>query len=249
MKFVQEIDDWEHGIKFAQWKNKNVPKQKFPSGWVNLLEELLNPGCNTVDVGAGSGSATLAMAHASQGGTTIAVELAPVYELLKINSKLNPHLDIHTYNNVVTNVSGTVRYSTECEGCSRKGMSLPSLLSSHYPPSFISKICLVRLDAGSYNTAILSSLNTPNELFSLEQDYPSLEGLASLSPNQIWLASIYWPQGSAGKCSSEAEMVFSQADRLGYKLFHPSTPFTEIRTCMEEYLEDGLLLIRMDILF
>ena len=44
LKFVQQIDDWEHGIKFAQWRNKNVPKQKFPSEWVKPLEELLNPG-------------------------------------------------------------------------------------------------------------------------------------------------------------------------------------------------------------
>ena len=73
-------------------------------------ESVLVPGCNTVDVGAHGGDTAIPLAVASRGGTVVAIEMGlfynvclnfcttfptgPPMEILKLNVRLNPSLNI-----------------------------------------------------------------------------------------------------------------------------------------------------------
>ena len=83
---VDSVDDWGHGLKFANWKYDGI-KKKFDEKWLELLNKVLDPGCNMVDIGANTGDTPLVMAVAARGGTVAAFEMGPPVDMLRINRR------------------------------------------------------------------------------------------------------------------------------------------------------------------
>merc|ERR1712179_309801 len=114
---VTQVEDWPYGIKYARWDNQT----EVDWNWLNILENVLTPGCNIVDIGAHTGDTALVLAVAAKGGTVVAFEMGPPIEILRENIRLNPHLNIDGHHFAVSNISGTVSYTSGaqlgCKGC------------------------------------------------------------------------------------------------------------------------------------
>ena len=74
--------------RFAQWNHSNEVDKQYLTDWVDMLEVLLETGCNIVDIGAHGGDTTLPLAVAARGGTVVAFEMGPPIRILELNKRL-----------------------------------------------------------------------------------------------------------------------------------------------------------------
>jgi len=242
LKMVRRVDRWANSSYFAQWEHPSEADKNWPKEWFNLLEHLVSPGCNIVDIGAHGGDTTIPLAVASRGGEVVAIEMGPPIDMLKINARLNPQLKIHVHKVAVSDVEGSVRYMSGCGGCNGgidtvlegKGKAgervpavrlLPFLQDQH--PELLSNLCMVKIDTEGHDAAILASL-----------------------ASDPWRPPVVWVEWFAGykkgpwsSCSEGSQRLFTVAADLGYSLYRPSLPLTPIKGCQNRYYEKDLLLV------
>ena len=82
LDYVKTVEDWPYGIKYARWDVGQVDWN-----WLKILDKILVPGCNIVDIGANTGDTSLVLAVASRGGTVAAFEMGTPIQMLRVNKR------------------------------------------------------------------------------------------------------------------------------------------------------------------
>jgi FkbM family methyltransferase len=226
LPIVRRVDTWQPGVLFAQWEHPSELDKAWPAAWTALLETLLAPGCNVVDIGAHGGDTSIPLAVASRGGAVVALEMGPPIQILRLNTRLNPQLQIHVHHMAISDTNGTVGYQSECSGCNGgigqagQGESVPAgrlhpFLASHHP-DLLPNICLVKIDTEGHDTAILGDLANSGDW----------------RPGLVWVEWFAgYKKGSESQCSKGSEELFATAERVGYSIFKPSLPLEKVESC------------------
>jgi len=235
---VLRIDQWPEGLRFAQWNHtgETVPKQ-FQDSWVALLKELLPyKSCNIVDIGAHGGDTTLPLALVARGGKVVAFEMGPPFQMLDINKRLNPDLDLDIYKLAIYDRNGTVFYEgSECNGCNNgineeekgdpvEAVPLVPFLLQRYSREFVQNVCMVKVDTEGYDAFILKS-------------FPPW-----FRPKIIW--TEWYPgfemEQKINGCTQESASFFSICRSLGYNIYKTELPLQH--SSCSSYQPDLLLM-------
>ena len=235
---VLRIDPWPGGLKFAQWNHPSELPKEFLQTWVDMLEQLLPAKCNIVDIGAHAGDTTLPLAKVARGGKVVAFEMGPPFEMLQINKRLNPQLDLDIYNLAISDRNTTVFYNGPCNGCNGgiseggvpvKAVALVPFLLQKYSKEFVQNICMVKIDTEGHDPVILRSL-------------PSW-----FRPKLIWTEwFVGFESGkrdSKSSCSQKSSDFFTLCRSLGYQIFRNELPIRESQGC--SVYQPDLLLMRL----
>lgn len=247
LKLIKRIDDWSEKagqkLRFAQWEHPSEADKEFPSSWVSLLKAIIPGGpCNIIDVGAHGGDTSVPLAVVAGGGVVAAIEMGPPINLLRVNKRINPTLNIDVFNVAVSDKEGTVAYKSDCNGCNGgiensktmkhqvKSVVLVPFLSSTYSKDWLSSTCLLKLDTEGHDQVILSTLS-----------------------NSTWRPPFIWTEWFAGfriggrdHCSRRSKSLFATAASLGYRILKPRLPFELLEGCENKNYERDLLLVRED---
>ena len=108
-------------------------------------------------------------------------------------------------------------------------------LLSHYSKHFIDNICLVKIDAETHDSVILSDLDP------------------SFRPNIMW---VEWHRSyqfydyekmimeDEQFCTPQSSNLFNISSSLGYQIFQPRLPLQRVNGCENKNYEFDLLLVK-----
>ena len=183
-KYPTRIDNFNiatiGNLRFANWENPLVKTKVISLENINFFRKFLHEGDVAIDIGANIGHMTIPISIATgKKGMTLAFDPNPyVFEILSINSKLNPHItNIQPFNYAISEEDEDFYYnSSEASfnngGISRekqnkhgkysldkkiKGIALEKFLMQSYKDS-ISNIKLIKIDTEGYDTEIIKSI-------------------------------------------------------------------------------------------
>lgn len=212
--YLKRVDQWPHGILFAQWNNYAEPIRTFDGGWAKLLEPYVKPGSVVIDIGGHVGDTPLPLAHASRGGTVIAFEMGPPFKTLKCNVGLNPQLDIRIHKLAVSDSERMVDYTSGCGGCNGgistrrqqyrvQSIRLVPFLTETYGADLLKNISFIKIDTEGHDKVILRDIK---------------EFLHEQAP-VVWVEwfAVYHEPGAPEKCSKGSQDLFDAIREVGYQ--------------------------------
>eukprot|EP01065_Artemidia_motanka_P033858 TRINITY_DN40897_c0_g1_i1.p1 TRINITY_DN40897_c0_g1~~TRINITY_DN40897_c0_g1_i1.p1 ORF type:complete len:375 (+),score=129.25 TRINITY_DN40897_c0_g1_i1:57-1181(+) len=243
-------DQFYYGEPYADQRALGVLQgRRFCGPWYSMVWQRLIPaGSVAIDIGTDIGDTTVPLAHATKGGTTIAIEAVSAhYQMLVLQSRLNPHLKIIPHLTAVTNednitvrMTGQTMHKTGGRGAPVIGRRLTELLKEKHGVEVLRRVSFIKIDCEGHDPAIVESI----------------QDLLRMNKPALWIEWFAPFKGSSpDACSADSKNMFDIIEKAGYVAYQSCTqprgldarlcewPPKKSRGCQNKNWETDLLLL------
>ena len=244
---TQNFKFGKYEFRYAHWSHRYVSKKNFTYDEIQTQTKYLSEGDVVIDIGGFSGDTPILYANAvGTSGKVIAFEPNPhSFDILKVNSEINEHLNIHPVNKAITEEAGTYTFhysdSEYCNGgfaseidfgvgatghvvpLDVSGVNLSNWIDENLTQDEVNRISFIKIDTEGYDYKILRS---NKELFTKIRPILEIELYPALSIREV-------------------EEMYNTLTEIGYGVFKQENS----RDCSLESLSRNLTLSQFISLF